>query len=267
MPATYTLDNGLDLHREFPDTFWIPPQGDRESLCPGDLVKLIFRIEFDDEAHVERMWVKVTEVGPGSYVGVLDNDPFCTDEIRHGMRVEFHSDHVIQIDRAFTVHWSQIPHAAEGMALFALWPSPVNDDVCFREAGFTDFGDSDESWDAEADLMLTRLLEVLGGYGTPRLVSEPARMQRSWYHRLFGKVEAEAFDLRQQIELPIQWDSLADCIVAFGEAGVSLRTGSGHHIFWITLPGHDAASYPNLVSQVAASHPVVRTDLRWECLV
>jgi hypothetical protein len=31
------------------------------------------------------------------YVGTLDNDPYCTDEIRSGMRVEFHSDHVIQI--------------------------------------------------------------------------------------------------------------------------------------------------------------------------
>ncbi len=102
MPATYTLDNGLNLHREFLTTFWIPPQEDRESLRAGDLVKLIFRIEVDDEAHVERMWVQVTEVKPEYYVGVLDNDPCCTDEICHGMRVEFHSDHVIQIDRAFT---------------------------------------------------------------------------------------------------------------------------------------------------------------------
>lgn len=66
----------------------------------GDLVKLVFRIEFDDEAHVERMWVQVREVRPEFYVGILDNDPYCTDEIRSGMRVEFHADHVIQIDRA-----------------------------------------------------------------------------------------------------------------------------------------------------------------------
>ena len=42
---------------------------------------------------------RFTEVRPESYVGVLDNDPYCTDEIRSGMRVEFHADHVIQIDR------------------------------------------------------------------------------------------------------------------------------------------------------------------------
>ena len=100
MPVTYTLDNGAETHREFPDTFEIPSQAERESLRPGDLAKLMFRIEFDDEAHVERMWVQVAEVKPEFYVGVLDNDPDCTEEIRIGMRVEFHADHVIQIDRA-----------------------------------------------------------------------------------------------------------------------------------------------------------------------
>ncbi len=99
MPVTYTLDDGAETHREFPDTFQIPAQADRESLRPDDFVKLIFRIEFDDKAHVERMWVRVTEVRPEFYVGVLDNDPYCTDEIRSGMRVEFHADHIIQLER------------------------------------------------------------------------------------------------------------------------------------------------------------------------
>jgi uncharacterized protein YegJ (DUF2314 family) len=98
--VSYTLDNAAERHREAPDTFWLPPLHDRESLRPGDLVKLVFRIEFDEEAHVERMWVRVIEVKPESYVGLLDNDPYCTEEIRSGTRVEFHADHVIQIDRA-----------------------------------------------------------------------------------------------------------------------------------------------------------------------
>ena len=98
MPVTYTLDDGAATHREFPDTFWIPPQEQRESLKPGDLAKLIFRIEVGGEAHVERMWVQVTEVRPEFYVGELGNNPFCTDEIRSGQKVEFHADHVIDID-------------------------------------------------------------------------------------------------------------------------------------------------------------------------
>jgi uncharacterized protein YegJ (DUF2314 family) len=100
MPVTYTLDNGAETHREFPSTFEIPAQLERESLRPGDLAKLMFRIQFDDEAHVERMWVQLTEARQEFYVGTLANDPYCTDEIRFGMRVEFHADHVIQIRRA-----------------------------------------------------------------------------------------------------------------------------------------------------------------------
>ena len=165
----------------------------------------------------------------------------------------------------FTIHWSPVPGAPDGGDWFALWPAPMNDDVCFREAGFTDFGDGDESWDADAESLLTRLLEELSRYGTPRLMSEPAEKHRSWYHRLFAT--AEVFDLRQQIELPIQWDELPDCIVAFGESGVSLRTGSGHYIFWITLPHCDGSSFPNLVARVASSHPIDRTELRWDCLI
>jgi uncharacterized protein YegJ (DUF2314 family) len=98
MTATYTLDSGVERHRESPETFEIPSQAKREGLRPGDLAKLIFRIEIGDEVHVERMWVQVIEARPEFYVGTLDNDPYCTDEIRSGMRVEFHADHVIQID-------------------------------------------------------------------------------------------------------------------------------------------------------------------------
>lgn len=165
----------------------------------------------------------------------------------------------------FTVHWSPVPGGTEGMALFAIWPSPTNDDVCFRKAGFTDFDDGDERWDADAESLLTRLLEALVSYGPARLMSEPAEEHRSWFRRWFAN--AEVFDLRQQIALPIQCDALPDCIVAFGESGVSLRTGSGHHIFWITLPHAEASSFPTLARRVAASHPMVRTELRWEHLV
>ncbi|HEX4343031.1 MAG TPA: DUF2314 domain-containing protein [Verrucomicrobiae bacterium] len=100
--VSYTLDSGVARREESPATFWIPPQEQRADLRPGDLVKLIFRITVDDEMHVERMWVRVTEIKPEYYIGALDNDPYCTNELQSGMRVEFHSDHVIEIDRPAT---------------------------------------------------------------------------------------------------------------------------------------------------------------------
>jgi hypothetical protein len=78
MGVTYTLDSGVERHQEAPDTFEIPPASEREALTPGQLVKLMFRIDVDGEVHVERMWVIVEEMRPEFYVGVLDNDPYCT---------------------------------------------------------------------------------------------------------------------------------------------------------------------------------------------
>lgn len=102
MGATYTLDSGVERHQEAPDSFEIPAASEREALKPGQLVKLMFRIDVDGEVHVERMWVVVEEVRPEFYVGVLDNDPYCTADIRSGQKVQFHADHVIQIWREET---------------------------------------------------------------------------------------------------------------------------------------------------------------------
>ncbi len=93
----YALDNGEELNRECPDTFWIPARDERENLIPGDLVKLIFRISLGEEEHVERMWVIVEERKSGGYIGALDNDPYCTTELRSGERIEFRPEHIVQI--------------------------------------------------------------------------------------------------------------------------------------------------------------------------
>ena len=95
--VTYTLDSGEERHRDAPDTFELPSRTRRENLIEGDLVKLMFRIVIDEIDFVERMWVRVTDVRHGTYLGVLDNDAYSTNEIRSGMSVGFNADHVIQI--------------------------------------------------------------------------------------------------------------------------------------------------------------------------
>ncbi len=102
----WCLEDGEQLHREAPDTFWLPELKDRESLQPGDLVKLIFRISVDNEDEpvaVERMWVIVRERVADQYLGILDNDPYAIDEneeLWSGVELPFSPRHVIDIDRA-----------------------------------------------------------------------------------------------------------------------------------------------------------------------
>ena len=95
----YKLDSGVDAQAESPETFRIPSTNDRESLGRGDFAKLIFRFSDGGREFVERMWVRVEAVGPEGYLGILDNDPCATREIRGGARVKFRADHVIQIQR------------------------------------------------------------------------------------------------------------------------------------------------------------------------
>jgi len=152
------------------------------------------------------------------------------------------------------------------MTLFALWPAPVNHDACFKDAGFEDFDDADDVWDANAGGLLSRLVDHLSRYGSARLVSEPVVRMQPWYRRVFAESAPEAIDLREQIVAPM-WNKLPDCIVRFGEAGVALRTGCEHHIFWISLPEQESVLFERAVGQIAGPHPTVRTELKWEHLL
>jgi hypothetical protein len=64
----------------------------------------------------------------------------------------------------------------------------------------------------------------------------------------------------------MQWDSLPDFCVRFGNQGVALRTGSGHFLLWVTLPdaGPEAGGF---VSEVAGPWAVLETKLRWTTLL
>ena len=95
--VSYILEDGEERHREFPDTFWIPSLEVRESLQKDQLVKLMFAITADGETQTERMWVIVREKTGDGYIGILDNDPYCTDKMKHGLEVRFQPRHVIHI--------------------------------------------------------------------------------------------------------------------------------------------------------------------------
>jgi hypothetical protein len=163
----------------------------------------------------------------------------------------------------FTVHWSQVSDG--GLPVFALWPSPMTADTCFREAGFTDFGDGDEQWDIDAAGLLSRLLDELCRFGAARLTSEPVEKHQSLFQRLLCR--PEPLSLREQIEVRTVYDEFPDCVVTFGESAVTLRTGGGHHIFWISLPRTEIAWLTAALPRIAGEHPLVRTDLKWDCLL
>lgn len=100
----WCLDDGEAYHAEAPETFWLPERQRRESLQPGDLAKLIFRISVDnadENVAVERMWVLVRERTSSGYLGILDNEPDAiaeNDEFWLGTELPFSAKHVINIE-------------------------------------------------------------------------------------------------------------------------------------------------------------------------
>ncbi len=98
----WELNDGEELHREYPNSFWIPQSVLRNNLSPEMIVKLIFRIRTkgensEEEENIERMWVIVKKKVGNYYIGELDNDAYCTGELKAGLLVVFEPRHVIQI--------------------------------------------------------------------------------------------------------------------------------------------------------------------------
>ena len=95
--VTFTFEDGEALNQENPDTFWIPPKERRENLVKDDLVKLVFNLTDGQRTQGERMWVIVKGGDSSGYTGILDNDPYSTDQIKAGLEVSFEPRHVIDI--------------------------------------------------------------------------------------------------------------------------------------------------------------------------
>ncbi|WP_252109367.1 MULTISPECIES: hypothetical protein [unclassified Halomonas] len=76
----WQLASAEQAHANAPETFWIPEASARQQLERGAAAKLLFEIALLDESghsfvQVERMWVIVSTVQDGQYIGILDSNP------------------------------------------------------------------------------------------------------------------------------------------------------------------------------------------------
>src|SRR6266567_26641 len=93
------LDDAEAKNAETPESFFIPPAAKRNALVAGDRVKLLFAFEATPEGwNGERMWVEVTSVHDGTYVGRLLNQPEHIETLAPGSEVEFRPQHVAAYD-------------------------------------------------------------------------------------------------------------------------------------------------------------------------
>ncbi len=93
----WRLDSGVKLNRSYPDSFWIPDDGAKATLTPGDTVKLMFTMK---DGWTERMWVEVTHVGRRRLRGRLMNQPVGIPKLDAFAKITFRYGDVIDITKA-----------------------------------------------------------------------------------------------------------------------------------------------------------------------
>jgi hypothetical protein len=100
MTQSWYLENADKIAQESKYTFYKPSQRVIKKLEPGNICKLIFEFESEIPEHpsAERMWVIIDSIDNDKFVGHLDNEPFYTEDLKVGDRIEFESKHIIDID-------------------------------------------------------------------------------------------------------------------------------------------------------------------------
>jgi uncharacterized protein YegJ (DUF2314 family) len=95
--AEFWLVDAVQHQKTSPSTFELPDEWSRKNVRVGEWAKLIFVFQGDREPLFERMWVRVVEVSPTAYRGVLDNEPSTSKCIAIGHRLSFEPKHIISI--------------------------------------------------------------------------------------------------------------------------------------------------------------------------
>ena len=138
--------------------------------------------------------------------------------------------------------------------LYAIWPSPVDHDLCFESAGFADFGDSDSAWDDDFAQLVQWLVDALGEAGT-------AMLREGEYPVAGGRAR---HSIRDALIAAATDDNFSPCMVHFGEPPTSsVRTSDGHAILWTWMAEGEIGP---VLDVVAKGREVNQMTMNWEKL-
>ena len=101
------LKSGVEMNRRHPLTFDIPTESERQSIRPGDHVKVIFSMR---NGWGERMWIRVDSVGRRKLKGRLQNEPLAIPRLRADDRIRFKAEHVIDLDAEDAIDCEAMNH-------------------------------------------------------------------------------------------------------------------------------------------------------------
>lgn len=92
---SWYLDNVYERNKESPYTFYVPSKQIIDILNIGDIVKLIFVVETEDDGYAgERMWVEITHRNGENFKGTLMNEPYNIHNLKFGQEILFQAEHI-----------------------------------------------------------------------------------------------------------------------------------------------------------------------------
>ncbi len=155
--------------------------------------------------------------------------------------------------------------ALPGAAGVALWPTPIDADACFEEAGFAEFADSDAEWDAGFEQLGALLVETVGRLAGPAQPLPPPPPTRAWFG--LRRVARPAPTALEALLEAAHDDNRGRVTACFGSpARAALTTADGHPIWWLHA-APELAGLPEAVrAACAARYPVARRPLPWTTL-
>lgn len=174
------------------------------------------------------------------------------------------------------IYWSEVELNAQQFdffpthSVYAIWPSPVDHDECFKKAGFMSFADTDEKWEAEFKEIIQELVCVLETCGKLIVRSDIKAITNSGFKEriLIWLGRMKPIGLLEKLFIVARDDQFGDCVVDFGSKEIAtLRIGSGHPILWLSLDSNKKNLLPKCLSAISKERPVEKMVLNWKHLV
>jgi hypothetical protein len=158
--------------------------------------------------------------------------------------------------KIFQLNWGEVNEPRPSWSpssgtLWAVWPSPIDHDLCLRDAGVDEFDDTDSAWNVEFSTLLEKLIKSLAKLGEGTLIQGEYPVDHSCHRvSLCDALIGAATD-----------DNFHPCMVTFGAPPVaSLRTSYGHAIIWVWLASGYLDRY---LDAIADGRHMRQRKLRW----
>jgi hypothetical protein len=91
----YTFINGVEMNKQYPDTFWIPSDEEKDEITAEASVKIGITFEHDEGG--ERFWVLVKEVTETGFKVTVDNHLVSYGAPEYEEELEISREHVLAI--------------------------------------------------------------------------------------------------------------------------------------------------------------------------